>query len=276
MLRFSRTSTINSVIQHMLNTQNALQGRVALVTGVSRRKGIGFAIAQQLASLGADVFIHSFATYDAQHPWGADPDGVAALVTALQAHGTQIAHAAGDFLDAEEPQQVMNAAVRAFGHIDILVANHTYSTLGNLEELTAVEIDRHLQINVRGSLLLTQAFAAQHHKPSGGRVILLTSGQQLTPMPTELAYAASKGALQQITMSLSAHLIPRSITVNTVNPGATDTGWAEPELYEFIRAANPQGRWGMPADAARLIGWLATDDAQWITGQTINSNGGGY
>jgi 3-oxoacyl-[acyl-carrier protein] reductase len=247
----------------MPNPQTALKGRVALVTGVSRRKGIGFAIAQQLASLGADVFIHSFATYDAQHPWGADPDGVAA-------------HAPGDFLDSEEPHRVMNAAVQTFGHIDILVANHTYSTLGNLEELTAVEIDRHLQINVRGTLLLTQAFAAQHQKPSGGRVILLTSGQQLTPMPTELAYAASKGALQQITMSLSAHLISRGITVNTVNPGATDTGWAEPELYEFIRAANPQGRWGKPADAARLIGWLATDDAQWITGQTINSNGGGF
>jgi 3-oxoacyl-[acyl-carrier protein] reductase len=260
----------------MPNPQNALKGRVALVTGVSRRKGIGFAIAHQLASLGADVFIHSFATYDAQHPWGADSDGVAALVTALQEYGTRIAHVSGDFLDPEEPHRVMNAAVQAFGHVDILVANHTYSTLGNLEELTAVEIDRHLQINVRGSLLLTQAFAAQHHKPSGGRVILLTSGQQLTPMPTELAYAASKGALQQITMSLSAHLIPRGITVNTVNPGATDSGWAEPELYEFIRAANPQGRWGKPADAARLIGWLATDDAQWITGQTINSNGGGF
>jgi 3-oxoacyl-[acyl-carrier protein] reductase len=69
--------------------------------------------------------------------------------------------------------------------------------------------------------------------------------------------------------------MPRGITVNTVNPGATDTGWANAEVDEFIRGANPQGRWGQPADAARLIGWLSTDDAQWITGQTINSNGGG-
>ena len=170
----------------------------------------------------------------------------------------------------------MNTAVQTFGHIDILVANHTYSTMGNLEELTASEIDLHLQINVRATLLLTQAFAAQNHKSSGGRVILLTSGQQLAPMPGELAYVASKGALQQLTLSLSTHLIPRRITVNTVNPGATDTGWANAELYELIRAANPQGRWGKPEDAARLIAWLATDDAQWITGQTINSNGGGY
>ncbi len=253
-----------------------LKGRVALVTGVSRRKGIGFAIADRLASMGADVFIHSFSPYDADRDWGADPDGIPALITELQAHGTRIAHAEGNFLDPLVPQQLMGAAVSEFKHIDILVANHTYSTLGNLEELTATQIDTHFQVNVRGTLLLTQSFAKQHHKSTGGRVVLLTSGQHLTPMPTELAYVASKGAIHQLTMSLSAHLISRKITVNTVNPGATDTGWADGELYEFIRAANPQGRWGEPEDAARLIGWLATDDAQWMTGQILNSNGGGY
>lgn len=253
-----------------------LKGRVALVTGVSRRKGIGFAIAQRLAILGADVFIHSFSPYDADRSWGADADGISALITTLQEQGTRIAHAQGNFIDPAVPHQIMDTAVKALGHIDILVANHTYSTLENLEELTAAEIDTHLQINVRGTLLLVQAFAAQHQKSSGGRVVLLTSGQHLNPMPSELAYVASKGAVHQLTLSLSAHLMPRGITVNTVNPGATDTGWADEKLSEFIRAANPQGRWGKPEDAARLIGWLATDDAQWITGQTLNSTGGGY
>lgn len=257
-------------------SEPALKGRVALVTGVSRRKGIGFAIAQKLAVMGADVFIHSFAPYDAERDWGADSERIPALIAKLQTHGTRIVHAEGNFLDPSVPQQLMNKAVSEFGHIDIVVANHTYSTLGNLEQLTATQIDTHFQVNVRGTLLLTQAFANQHHKSTGGRVILLTSGQHLTPMPTELAYVASKGAIHQLTMSLSAHLILRGITVNTVNPGATDTGWADGELYEFIRAANPQGRWGEPEDAARLIGWLATDDAQWMTGQILNSNGGGY
>jgi 3-oxoacyl-[acyl-carrier protein] reductase len=255
--------------------EKVLEGRAALVTGVSRRKGIGFAIAQQLAKLGADVFIHSYCSYDAEQTWGADADGIPALITTLQEHGTQIAHAEGDFENPAVPAQIMAAAVQTFGHIDILVANHTYSTMGNLAELTAAQIDRHLHINVRGTLLLAQAFAAQHHKSSGGRVILLTSGQHLNPMPAELAYVAAKGALQQLTLSLSAALISRGITVNTVNPGATDTAWANAAVDQFIREANPQGRWGQPADAARLIGWLATDDAQWITGQTINSNGGG-
>jgi 3-oxoacyl-[acyl-carrier protein] reductase len=256
-------------------TDLKLQGRVALVTGVSRRKGIGFGIAQQLAMMGANVFIHSFTPYDAQQEWGADSDGTAGLISSLQEHGTQIAHAEGDFADPEVPKQIMDAAVRAWGRVDILVANHTYSTTGNLAELTAAAIDRHLQINVRGTLLLVQAFAAQYSALHAGRVMLLTSGQHLHPMPGELAYIASKGALHQLTLSLSAHLIQHGITVNTINPGATDTGWASGELYESIRNLNPQGRWGQPADAARLIGWLATDDAQWITGQVLNSTGGG-
>lgn len=253
----------------------ALKGRVALVTGVSRRKGIGFAIAQQLAVLGADVFIHSFSPYDASQAWGADPDGVPALIATLQEHGTRIAHAEGNFLDPVVPHQIINTAVQIFGHIDILIANHAYSTMGSLEEVTAAEIDKHLQVNVRGTLLLIQGFTDQHDGRPGGRVILLTSGQHLNPMAGELAYVTSKGALHQLTLSLSAHLISRGITVNTVNPGATDTGYATAELHESIRVSHPQGRWGQPEDAARLIGWLVTDDAQWITGQVINSTGGG-
>ncbi|MCY7382349.1 MAG: SDR family oxidoreductase [Microcoleus sp. CAN_BIN18] len=255
--------------------ESVLKGRVALVTGVSRRKGIGFAIAQQLAIMGADVFIHSFSPYDAKQEWGADPDGIAGLIATLQEHGTRIVNAEGNFLDPAVPSQIVDAAVQTLGHINILIANHTYSTMGNLEELTAGEIDTHLQVNVRGTLLLVQAFAAQHCSPMGGRVILLTSGQHLNPMSGELSYIASKGALHQLTLSLSAHLIRRGITVNTVNPGATDTGWASGELYESIRDLNPQGRWGQPEDAARLIGWLATDDAQWMTGQVLNSTGDG-
>jgi len=147
--------------------------------------------------------------------------------------------------------------------------------MGTLEELTAEDIDLHYQVNVRGSLLLVKAFAAQHDGRSGGRVVLLTSDQHRNPMPGEVAYIASKGALHQRTLSLSAHLAAGGITVNTVNPGATDTGYATPDLYKAVLRSEPQGRWGQPEDAARLIAWLCTDDARWITGQVINSTGGG-
>jgi 3-oxoacyl-[acyl-carrier protein] reductase len=253
-----------------------LSGRVALVTGCSRKRGIGFATAQHLAEMGADLFLHAFTSYDASQPWGADPGGIQSIVDELRLLGRRVEHLEVDFLNPEAPLQVVRAAVQIFRHVDILVVNHAYSTNGWLEELTAEHIDMHLLVNVRASLLLVKAFAIQHDGRPGGRVVLLTSGQHLGPMPGELAYIASKGALHQLTQSLSAHLVRRGITVNTVNPGATDTGWAPPELYEEVLKANPQGRWGQPEDAARLIAWLVTDEARWITGQVINSNGGGW
>ena len=104
--------------------------------------------------------------------------------------------------------------------------NHALSRLGALDELTADDLDAHLHVNVRASLLLVKEFAAQHDGRPGGRVVLLTSGQHLAPMTVEVAYAASKGALQQVTATLADALIDRGITVNAVNPGPTDTGWA--------------------------------------------------
>ena len=228
-------------------SQQDLEGRVAVVTGVSRRVGIGFATASRLAALGADLFVHSFALFDAAQPWGADREGTAALTDEIGKFGGKVEQTVADFADPDAPRAVLAAAVQAFGHVDILVANHAYSTMGTLEELTADQIDAHLGVNVRGSLLLTQAFAAQHDGRAGGRVILMTSGQHLHPMPGELAYAASKGALHQITTSLAAHLAPRGITVNTINPGATDTGYANEEMRQAVIAAEPMGRWAAGA-----------------------------
>jgi 3-oxoacyl-[acyl-carrier protein] reductase len=249
--------------------------RVALVTGVSRRIGIGFAIAQRLAFYGADLFIHSFAPFDAEQPYGGDPQGVPALLEALRSQGGRVEHRQANFMDVDAPQEIIAAAVQTFGHVDILVANHAYSTSAVLENLTAEEIDRHLLVNVRATLLLIKGFAAQHDGRSGGRIVLMTSGQQRSPMPSELAYIASKGALYPLTLSLSTYLAGRGITVNAVNPGATDTGYASPELFKIVLEQEPQGRWGIPEDAAKLVAFLCTDDAQWITGQTINSTGGG-
>jgi len=256
-------------------TNLPLHGRVALVTGVGRRIGIGFAVARRLASMGADLFVHSYSPFDAEQPWGADKCGVTSLLDELRGLGIHVEDREADFFDPEAPDAVMRAASEAFGHVDILIANHAYSTSGNLDMVTAAEIDKHLLVNVRGTLLLAKAFAAQHDNRPGGRVIMMTSGQHLHPMPHEIAYIASKGALHQLTASLAAHYASRGITVNTINPGATDTGYASERDYLAVKTANPQGRWGQPDDAARLIGWLVSDDACWVTGQVINSTGGG-
>ena len=250
-----------------------LRGRNALVTGVSRSVGIGFAIASRLARHGANVFVHSYARYDRAGS-GTDPDRVAGLVATLREHGGRVESLDADLADPGAPARLVERASEALGPIDILVVNHTYSRDQSLEELTAEDIDRHLHVNVRASLLLVQEFAARHDGCNGGRVVLFTSGQHRDPMPGELGYVASKGALHQLTLSLSAHLAGRRITVNTVDPGPTDTEWASPELYAEILERTPQGRWGEPDDAARLVAFLASDAAGWITGQVIRSDGG--
>lgn len=236
------------------------------MTGVSRRNGIGFAVARRLLAAGTSVLVHSWAAED-EHP---DAGGLEAVLTELEQAGGPVAHVEADFADPGSPAALMGAAQDALGHVDILVVNHTLSRLGALDELTADDLDDHLHVNVRASLLLVKEFAAQHDGRVGGRVVLLISGQHLAPLNSEIAYAASKGALQQVTATLSDTLIDRGITVNSVNPGPTDTGWAadvEPTRF-------PLGRWGQPDDAARLIAWLCSDDAQWVTGQVIDSEGG--
>ena len=245
-----------------------MDGRHALVTGVSRRAGIGYAIVRRLLDLGAGVFIQGWTAHDAAQRWGAEPGGTETVAAEL---GVPFLEA--NFAAADAPGRVVAAAREALGPLDILVANHARSGRGRLAELTAAEIDAFLHENVRATLLLVREFAARHDdsRPEG-RVVLLTSGQHLAPMPSEVAYAVSKGALQQATLTLADELADRGITVNTVNPGPTDTGWGLAERVPGARM--PFGRWGEPDDAARLIAWLCSDDARWITGQTIDSEGG--
>jgi 3-oxoacyl-[acyl-carrier protein] reductase len=252
-----------------------MTGRVVIVTGVSRRRGIGYAVAADLLAAGASVLVQSWSPADAEQEWGADTGGVEALVAELGGEGERLRHVAADFADPAAPARVIAAAVDAFGAVDVLVANHARSAYQTLAEVTAAELDLSWAVNARASVLLTQAFAAARddHRP-GGRIVLFTSGQHLAPMSGEIPYAVSKGAIHQMTLTLSDALIDRGITVNAVNPGPVHTGWANAELTERVGRALPAGRWGSPTDVARLVRWLAGDDSGWITGQVINSEGG--
>jgi 3-oxoacyl-[acyl-carrier protein] reductase len=247
-----------------------LDGRVAVVTGVGRRAGIGHAIARRLLESGARVLAQAWTPYDVTS-WGAEPGEVDAVGVELKKLG-RVEQQQADFAEPDAPAKLFVAARKAFGHIDILVVNHTRSGEGALLDLTAEHLDDFLHENVRASLLLVKEFAAQHDGRPGGRVVLMTSGQHLGPMTNEIGYAISKGALHQATLTLSAELMNRRITVNTINPGPTDTGWGIGDVDPTPKM--PHGRWGEPDDAARLIGWLCTDDAQWISGQVIDSEGG--
>jgi 3-oxoacyl-[acyl-carrier protein] reductase len=260
-----------------------LRGRVAVVTGASRRAGIGHAIARRLAALGASLFLQHYAPHDREQPWGADPggpqsvaDGVAAARPgALPGIPASVHDLELDLAAPDAPERLIGAAADALGHLDILVCNHARSGAdGPLGGLDARMLDAHWAVNTRSVILLAQAFAAQHDGRPGGRIIFLTSGQDLGPMRHEVAYATAKGALASITRTLADQLADQGITLNTVNPGPVDTGYASPAVHEIVARRIPQGRWGVPDDPARLIAWLVTDEAAWITGQIINSEGG--
>jgi 3-oxoacyl-[acyl-carrier protein] reductase len=230
---------------------------------VGRRNAIGYAIARRLQ---VDRVMLQF--------WDDDTEDLAAALRA-ERPDVEFGRIHADFTRPESPEQVVESAVGAFGHLDILVVNHAHSSSVGLGELTAEEIDRALAVNVRASLLLVQAYYARHDGREGGRVVLMTSGQHRGAMPGELPYIAGKGALAQLTLSLSAAVADKRITVNCVDPGATDTGWADAETHAAVLAEEPWGRWGRPDDAARLIAFLCSPEGEWITGQVITSSGGG-
>ncbi|GAA2635935.1 SDR family oxidoreductase [Streptomyces vastus] len=260
-----------------------LRGRTALVTGASRRGGIGYAVARRLAAYGASVYLHHHVPHDAAMPWGADrPENVIAAVREACADPeARVVEGPGDLSDPKAPAELIASAAEALGgRIDILVANHALSgSDGTLDAIDAAMLDAHWAVDTRSVLLLVQAYArlraALPPRTPGGRVVMMTSGQDIAGgMPGEIAYALQKGALASITRSLSTTLAENAITVNTVNPGPVDTDYMTGDAYATIAAMFPGGRWGMPDDPARLITWLATDEAEWVTGQVIDSEGG--
>lgn len=285
-----------------------LSGRSALITGVSRRQGIGYAVALRFAELGANVFIHHFAPHDAGQPWGGDDlDAVREGIRSRLAPGAGFGDVSADLSLSDAAAELVGRAAERLGRLDILVCNHARSGAdGSIFDMTAEWLDGHWQVNARSTLLLTKAFAEQfigrdaaervatptapgvRQSRTGpldefrmGRVFWMTSGQLDGPMPGEVAYAASKAALAGVTPTVASDLLAHGIILNTINPGPVNTGYLDPETtdrplddLQAHLASTPFGRYGSPSDPARLIGWLATDEGRWVVGQVLTSDGG--
>ena len=225
---------------------------IALVTGAGNPRGIGAACVRALAARGATVAF----TVVADEPVPSEVPGTAFTT---------------DLAEAEGPQRLFDAVTERVGHPSVLVNNAAHSTRDGVAALDAATIDRHYEVNVRAPMLLSVALA-RAGRP--GRIVNLVSGQFLGPMVGELAYTASKGALEAFTRQLAAEVAHLGITVNAVGPGPNDTGWISDELRAELLPRFPMGRVGRPEDAAALIAWLCSEEAGWVTGQVIHSEGG--
>jgi 3-oxoacyl-[acyl-carrier protein] reductase len=254
--------------------KGGLSGRIAVVTGAGRRKGIGTAICRALAAKGADIFFTYWIPHDQPANGGADEYAPAELEQELRNMGVRAEGFAIDLSSPTAPGEVLNRVEERLGSPSILVNNAAHSTRDGLEGLDAETLDAHYAVNVRAAVLLSVGFARRWRGGAGGRIINITSGQSLGPMPGEIAYATTKGAIEAFTTTFAAEVASRGITVNAINPGPTDTGWMTGELKRELLARFPMGRIGRPEDAARLVAFLAGDEAEWITGQVIHSEGG--
>ena len=251
-----------------------LRGRVAVVTGVGRRRGIGSAVCRALAARGADIVLSYWKAYDRGMAWDPDEDEPRRLVEELGGAGVRAEAVEVDLALAGSPEALLDAAEERLGAPSILVNAAAHSTRDGYEKLDAETIDAHHAVNVRAMALLSILFARRYPGGPGGRIVNFSSGQSLGPMQEELAYGMTKGAIEAFTRSLAAGVGHKGITVNAVNPGPTDTGWISDELGRELLPKFPAGRIGQPEDAARLVAFLACDEAAWITGQTIHSEGG--
>jgi len=243
-----------------------LAGKVAVVTGAS--KGIGAAIAKSLAAEGASVVVN----------YASSKAGADTVVAAITAAGGKAVAVGGDVSKAAEANGIIEAAIKNYGRLDILVNNSGVYEYTPLEAITEEHFHRHFNINVLGLLLVTQA--AVKYLGEGGSIINMGSvASRITP-PNSAVYSGTKAAVDAITIVLSRELGPKKIRVNTLSPGIVETegtqsgGFIGSEFEKFALAQTPLGRIGQPSDIASIAVFLASEDSAWLTGERLLASGG--
>lgn len=257
-----------------MNFQKTVNHQTAIITGVSRLKGIGRAICNQLAQNGINIFFTYWSAYDQQMPWGIEASEPEIIQQEIIAKGVKCEKMELDLSLENSIPHLLETVDSLFGTPDILINNATYSTTTTIENFTAQELDRHYAVNLKATTLLSVEFIKRFQKNKGGRIVNLSSGQSLGPMGDEIAYAITKGAIETLTYTLAPKAAEKGITINAVNPGPTDTGWMNDDLKRALLKRFPMKRLGMPEDVARLIGFLVSEEGEWVTGQVIHSEGG--
>lgn len=242
-------------------------GKVAVVTGAS--KGIGAGIAKRLAAEGASVVVN-YAT--------SEEDANRTVDAIVQAGGNAIA-IGGSVASEDDLARLFDQVRTAFGHIDVLVNNAGVYAMAPIEGVSVADFHRQFDTNVLGLLLATKA-AVPLFPATGGSVVNISSVVSTLAPAGGAIYSATKGAVDTITKTLAKELAPRKIRVNSVNPGmvvtegAKTAGFVGSPFEDWAVANSPLGRIGQPEDIAAAAAFLASDDASWITGETLRVAGG--
>lgn len=242
----------------------SLKGKVALVTGAS--KGIGAAIAKGLAAAGATVVVnYANSLTDAEK--------------VVQEIGAQALAIQADVSKPADVKRLFEAAIRAFGKIDILINNAGIYKFAPIETVTPEFYKEQFDINVLGPVLTIQE-ALKYFPSTGGNIVNISSSASENPMPTTSIYAASKAALDALSVALARELGPRNIRVNTIAAGPTVTegvksqGMLGTDAEQFMIRSTPLGRLGQPEDIASIVTFLVSDAGRWITADRIKASGG--
>lgn len=238
----------------------SLSGKVAIVTGAS--SGIGRAIAERLADDGAIVVVN----------YHQSEDKAKAVVSVIQAKsGKALAHQA-DMSQVSEARRLVVETVRQFNRLDILVNNAGKFMPKPMEETTEEDFDEIIALNAKGPYFAMQEAARVLR--DGGRIVNISTGGTHLHFPGATAYLGSKAALEQYTKGLAQELAPKGITVNTVSPGFTETGMMTEAYRQMGIQLTPLKRIGAPKDIADVVAFLVSEEARWLTGQTIQAGGG--
>jgi 3-oxoacyl-[acyl-carrier protein] reductase len=243
-----------------------LTSKVAVVTGAS--KGIGAAIAKSLAAEGASVVVN----------YASSKAGADKVVAAITAAGGKAVAVGGDVSKAAEAQGIIDAAIKNYGKLDILVNNSGVYEFSPIEAVTEEQFHKIFNINVLGLLLTTQA--AVKHLGDGGSIINIGSAVSRVTPPNSAVYTGTKGAVDAITGVLAKELGPKKIRVNALNPGIVETegthtaGFVGSDFEKGIVAQTPLGRAGQPNDIASVAVFLASEDSGWLTGELLTAGGG--
>jgi 3-oxoacyl-[acyl-carrier protein] reductase len=238
----------------------ALHDKVAIVTGAS--SGIGRAIAERLAREGAAVVVN----------YGKSADKAREVVAGIETGRGRAFAIQADMRKAAEARRLVRDTVRQWGRLDILVNNAGMSLGKPLVETTEQEFDEIFALNVKGPYFALQEAAKVI--ADGGRIVNISSGGTHLAFPGATAYLGTKAALEQFTKGLALELAPKGVTVNTVSPGFTDTPMIWDSLRELGATMSPFKRLGKPEDIADVVAFVVSDQAGWLTGQTIHANGG--